>query len=129
MCKLLRPIARKQSCTTGRRTGRQAEIRPADISIDVQPTVGARVYVGSCVSYVNKTRNLYADANTTLDTGQRQRVLEHRQTYKKPKLNVRVKAIFSNFLNCSFQSSRSGSNRMMTSVRIVEAAFAIHVPT
>lgn len=43
----LMPHLRPKYCREGRMVGRQAEIMPADTSMAVQPTVGARVYVGS----------------------------------------------------------------------------------
>lgn len=51
----------------GRKVGKQADMMPADISMTVQPTVGASVYVGSVLVYVNSTLVRYADANTTLE--------------------------------------------------------------
>jgi hypothetical protein len=50
----------------GNMVGRHAETMPADTSMAVQPTVGARVYDGSFGLYEKRTDSLYADANTTL---------------------------------------------------------------
>lgn len=47
---LLMPRSCNNALTMGNIVGRQAEMRPADISISVQTTVGARVYVGSFAS-------------------------------------------------------------------------------
>lgn len=51
----LMPILLMTMAMTGPRVGRQAEITPADISIAVQPTVGAREYVGSLLVYEKRT--------------------------------------------------------------------------
>lgn len=51
---------------SGNMVGKHADTIPADISMAVQPTVGASVYDGSLVSYVKRTLVRYAEANTTL---------------------------------------------------------------
>lgn len=49
--------------------------------------------------------------------------------YKKPRPKAKVRAIFSPIRSCSFQTRGIGSVRIATSVRMVDAAFAIQVAT